>query len=283
MPAKTPRELIAYISSSFTGTIQHLNEKERGEGIPAYQLCPQPGLDCFPETLALLQHMFAVVSEQLLLPRISRSVYICFCLLSGEVGNWLFPAHLKGRRHNKDVEAVWGAVNCCKSILWLRKTQCCRQARAVLQVLLPHHRDAVCNRDSLISAGGIGLLKAAIQSMIYLQWQALTCQLPPDSQHSSMVYAWVGTGFAYCGLATRTRQSRQQRAHGGVLYRWLEHACSHRRISLPSSDRLRYRLARKFEVGHLSFLAVLAGSDQQMCTAETVAIRSLPFNANGGH
>lgn len=281
MERQSPKELVTKIFDKLT---EYGFGVELGQALDAqskWQKQHRHGLHCFAFTFVLLQHFFDLTEQQLLFSRISSDAYSCFIALLQLADSWIFPTSHKGRRHNCDIELLWAALNCCKSLLWLRKASCCRQARAVLQILQPCHRDALCNPDLVRNAGGQGLLQVAVKSLISMQWEVLTCGSAFRLDHASMVYTWVGSGFAYCGFATRTRQNRRQLAHGGVVYRWLEHECNRHRLSVPEAKKLRYRLARRFPVCHTTFVGVRAGPIAEMSTIETVSIKSLPFNANG--
>eukprot|EP00959_Pyramimonas_sp_CCMP1952_P295502 6180573-Pyramimonas_sp.AAC.1 len=77
----------------------------------------------------------------------------------------------------------------------------------------PHYRDALGNPARLVQAGGTSFLQCALRSLVNLQWHALVPDVTPGSE--SAVYAWVGRGFLYIGLASHTR-ARAQSCHGGV-------------------------------------------------------------------
>ena len=144
------QDLITTATQIFSEGVQGKDEPTAEIPTCEWHLWSRYGLKCFTATLSLLCQLFDTVAAEFLRPRVDPNVYRCYSKLSDMVGTWLFPLHLKGRRHNKDVELIWGAINCCKSLLWLRKSSCCRQARiTVLQTLSPAHRDALCHFEKL--------------------------------------------------------------------------------------------------------------------------------------
>ena len=103
------------------------------------------GLRCGSTTGVIIKASFDLVKMCLKGNRIPQNIVRNFQLLLKMVRSWLFPVTHRRRRFQSDPELLWSAFNCCVSLLWLRKAHCCRQARAVLQIITIHHRDALCN------------------------------------------------------------------------------------------------------------------------------------------
>ena len=140
----SPVNLVALVAQQFAVLILDVPDSEaeritvgRQRSVGVY------GLRCYASTTVLLGGFFDMVAVALMGERIPHRLYTGYLSLLQLVDEWLFPPTHRWRRHNTDIELLWGALHCCRSMLWLRKAGCCSQARAALQVLAPHHRDAL--------------------------------------------------------------------------------------------------------------------------------------------
>ena len=196
-------------------------------------------------------------------------------MMLGDLNSWFFHGGQRWGRRHQVLLRVWACLQCVVSIIWLMRSQNNRWASMIGQCLAPAFRDMFWQRSSILAAGGMAFMRAVANAFYALQTHASSAFPVSDA---SAVYAWIGHGGVYIGLAHLHRTTSP--ADPGIAIRWHEHENLRVKRALPDACRLRYVLARRAPQGSRSFLVMRTGDFNQMASIERIFIKMLSPNMN---
>ena len=136
----------------------------------------------------------------------------------GDLNCWFFHGCQRWGRRHQVLLRVWACLQCVVSIIWLVRSRNNRWARMIGQCLAPAFCDLFWQRSSILAAGGVASVRAIATAFYALQTHAASAF---PSSDASAVYAWIGHGGVYIGLAHLHRTTSP--ADPGIAIRWHEH------------------------------------------------------------
>ena len=190
---------------------------------------------------------------------------------------WLFPCHSRWRKTSPSVEKLWACAVACRSLLWLSGQYNSGTARRVGQLLEPRFRWLLW-RQIRPKDWGKQAMHATADELLHLQ--LLACSVQPHAGNlygchgmsPFVLYAWASRCSYYVGIASVER--KQKRSTPGPACRWLEHMCGMFRTHTAESQKLRYKLMRRFRPEDTFFLVCRAGPEVRVRAMETLVIAS---------
>ena len=178
---------------------------------------------------------------------------------------WLFPSHSRWRKTSPPVERIWACAVASRSLLWIARQHHSATARRVGQLLEPRFRWLLW-RQVRPKDWSKQAMRAAADEHLHLQLIACSLQSHVADLYDcqggmpAVLYAWASRCSYYVGIASVER--KRKRATPGRACRWLEHMCGMLRTHTTDSQKLRYKLMRRFRPEDTVFLICRAASYQ---------------------